>query len=107
MRVGDGEYVYRHPGVGTENLKMCIRDRQKDEYNPEALHDLSFLLVVAIIIHLVLAVIELALVCLGGSAADAGALAAIGGTWLLYVLELGLPLVAVFVLLRGQPGRRR
>lgn len=83
-------------------IAVIVCALQKDEYNPEALHDLSFLLVVAIIIHLVLAVIELALVCLGGSAADAGALTAIGGTWLLYVLELGLPLVAVFVLLRGK-----
>lgn len=83
-------------------IAVIVCALQKDEYNPEALHDLSFLLVAAIIIHLVLAVIELALVCLGGSAADAGALAAIGSTWLLYVLELGLPLVAVFVLLRGK-----
>lgn len=57
-------------------IAVIVCALQKDEYNPEALHDLSFLLVVAIIIHLVLAVIELALVCLGGSAADAGALAA-------------------------------
>ncbi len=75
---------------------------KKDEFKPEALHDLSFLLAVAIIVHLVLAVIELAIVCFGGSAADGGALAAIGSVWLFYALELGLPLAAVFVLLLGK-----
>lgn len=83
-------------------IAVIVCALKKDEFKPEALHDLSFLLAVAIIVHLVLAVIELALVCFGGSAADGGALAAIGSTWLLYVLELGLPLAAVFVLLLGK-----
>lgn len=83
-------------------IAVIVCALKKDEFKPEALHDLSFLLAVAIIVHLVLALIELAIVCFGGSAADGGALAAIGSTWLLYVLELGLPLAAVFVLLLGK-----
>lgn len=72
------------------------------EYKPEALHDLSFLLAVAIIVHIVLALIDLAIVCFAGDAASAAALAALGNSWWLYVLELALPLIAVFVLLRGK-----
>ncbi len=83
-------------------IAVIVCALKKDEFKPEALHDLSFLLAVAIIVHLVLAVIELLIVCFGGSAADGGALAALGSVWLFYVLELGLPLAAVFVLLRGK-----
>lgn len=83
-------------------IAVIVCALKKDEFKPEALHDLSFLLAVAIIVHLVLAVIELLIVCFGGSAADGGALAALGSVWLFYVLELGLPLAAVFVLLRDK-----
>ena len=83
-------------------IAVIVCALKKDEFKPEALHDLSFLLAVAIIVHLVLAAIELLIVCFGGSAADGGALAALGSVWLFYVLELGLPLAAVFVLLRGK-----
>lgn len=83
-------------------VAVIICALRHDEFKPEALHDLSFLLAVAIIIHLALAVIELLIVCFGGSAADGGALAALGSVWLFYALELGLPLAAVFVLLRGK-----
>lgn len=74
----------------------------KGDYNPDALHDLSFLLAVAIIVHIVLALVDLALVWFGGSAADAAAISALGSVWYLYVLELGLPIAAVFVLLLGK-----
>lgn len=70
-------------------------------FKPEALRDLNVMLAGAIIVHLVLSVIDLAIVCFGGSAADGGALAALVSALPLYVLELGLPLIAVFVLLRS------
>lgn len=71
-------------------------------FKREALRDLSVLLAGAIIVHLVLAVIDLAIVVFGGSAADGGAIAALVSALPLYILELGLPLVAVFVLLRSK-----
>lgn len=70
------------------------------DYKSEALHDLSVMLAGAIVVHLVLSVIDLAIVIFGGSAADAGALSALVSALPLYILELALPLAAVFVLLR-------
>lgn len=78
---------------------VCSYDSKK--FKPEALRDLNIMLAGAIILHLVLAVIDLAIVCFGGSAADAGALAALVSALPLYIAELALPLIAVFVLLRN------
>lgn len=80
-------------------IAVIICALKPKECKPEALHDLSVMLAGAIIVHLVLSIIDLAIVCFGGSAADAGALAALLSALPLYILELGLPLIAVFVLL--------
>lgn len=72
------------------------------DYKSEALRDVSVLLAGSIIVHLILAVIDLALIIFGGSAADGGAISALVSALPLYILELGLPLIAVFVLLRSK-----
>lgn len=82
-------------------IAVIICSYKTSEFKPEALRDLNIMLAGAIIVHLVLAVIDLAIVCFGGSPADGGALSALMSALPLYVLELGLPLIAVFVLLRS------